>query len=180
MFAPTGTGILFGKKAILDQLPPYKGGGDMIRYVSFEKTTYNELPYKFEAGTPNIAGFVGLGAAIDYLEEVGMNQIASYESELLAYGHELLSDVPGLRFIGQAPQRAGVLSFIFDDIHPHDVGTIINEYGVAVRTGHHCAQPVMAHFDVPATVRASLAFYNTREDLDALKMALIKVREVFS
>ena len=180
MYAPTGIGALYGRRELLEQMSPYQGGGDMILIVSFDKTIYNELPYKFEAGTPNIAGVVGLGAAIDYLEKIGLDTIAAYENELLDYGTELLKAQPGLRLIGEARQKASVLSFVLDYAHPHDVGTILSHEGLAVRTGHHCAQPVMAHFDVPATVRASLAFYNTKEELDALVKGLEKVREVFA
>lgn len=152
----------------------------MITSVTFEKTTYNELPFRFEAGTPNIAGTVGLGAAIDYLNGIGMESIAAYEEELLDYGTEALREVPGLRIIGEANQKASVLSFVLDGIHPHDIGTILDQEGIAVRTGHHCAQPVMERFGVPATARASLAFYNTREDIDRLVQGLATVREVFS
>ena len=161
-------------------MPPYQGGGDMIRSVSFTKTTYNELPYKFEAGTPNIAGTIGLGAAVDYLNAIGLDHIEAYEHELLAYGTEKLSAVPGVRIIGTAREKAGVLSFVMEGVHPHDVGTILDREGVAVRTGHHCAQPVLEFFGVPATTRASLAFYNSREDIDALVAGLEKVREIFA
>ncbi len=178
-FGPTGVGVLYGKEALLEKMPPYQGGGDMISSVSFEKTTYNRLPYRFEAGTPNIAGVVGLGAAIDYLTEIGMESISAYEEELLEYGTEALRDVPGLTIVGQARHKASVLSFVLDGVHPHDVGTILDQEGIAVRTGHHCAQPVMDRFGIPATVRASLALYNTREELDRLVRALHTVREVF-
>jgi cysteine desulfurase / selenocysteine lyase len=179
MFGPTGVGVLYGKETLLEKMPPYQGGGDMISSVSFEKTTYNRLPYRFEAGTPNIAGVVGLGAAIDYLTEIGMESISAYEEELLEYGTEALREVPGLTIIGQARHKASVLSFVLDGVHPHDVGTILDQEGIAVRTGHHCAQPVMDRFGIPATVRASLALYNTREELDRLVRALHTVREVF-
>ncbi|MBI4536365.1 MAG: cysteine desulfurase [candidate division NC10 bacterium] len=180
LFGPTGIGILYGKAYLLEAMPPYQGGGDMISAVTFEKTIYNTLPYKFEAGTPHIAGVIGLAAAIEYVERVGRNQIAAYEADLLAYGTEILTAVPGLRLIGTARDKAGVLSFVLDGIHAHDVGTILDLEGVAVRAGHHCAMPVMKRFGLPATARASLAFYNTRADLDALAKGLHKVREVFA
>ena len=180
MFGPTGTGILYGKRALLAAMPPYQGGGDMILTVSFEGSTYNNLPYKFEAGTPNITGFVGLGAAVDYLETIDFGAIALHEHELLEYAtRRLLEDVPGARVIGTAAAKASVLSFVIDGIHPHDIGTIVDRDGVAIRTGHHCAQPVMARYGVPATARASVAAYNVREDLDALARGLAKVRETF-
>jgi cysteine desulfurase/selenocysteine lyase len=179
MCGPTGIGVLYGKAVLLEAMPPYQGGGDMIRSVTFEKTIYNDLPYKFEAGTPNIAATIGLGAAIDYLNRCGLDLIAAYEHDLLEYGTEALASVPGLRLIGTAREKAGVLSFTLEGVHPHDVGTILDREGIAIRTGHHCAQPVMQRFGVPATARASLAFYNTREDLDALVRGLHKVREVF-
>ena len=180
LFGPSGIGVLYGKASRLESMPPYQGGGDMILSVSFEGTTYNEIPHKFEAGTPDIVGAVGLGAAIDYLTEIGLERIAAYESELLAYATEALSKVEGLRIIGTAKHKAAVLSFVLAGVHPHDVGTILDQEGVAVRTGHHCAQPLMERFGVPATVRASLAFYNTREDVDALVRGLRKACEVFS
>jgi cysteine desulfurase / selenocysteine lyase len=180
MYGPTGVGALYGKAALMDAMPPYQGGGDMISSVTFEKTLYNKLPYKFEAGTPNIAGGIALGAAVEYLESVGVERIAEYEADLLAYGTEALSAVPGVRIIGTAEHKASVLSFVLDGVHPHDIGTILDQEGVAVRTGHHCAQPVMDFFRVSATARASLAFYNTREEIDALVDALRKVTEVFS
>ncbi|MDA2912673.1 cysteine desulfurase [Acidobacteriia bacterium AH_259_A11_L15] len=179
MYAPTGIGVLYGKAELLEEMPPYQGGGDMIRSVTFEKTLYNELPFKFEAGTPNIAGTIGLGAAMDYLEELGRENIAAYEQELLDYGTRALSRVPGLRMIGTAREKAAVLSFDLPGVHPHDVGTILDREGIAVRTGHHCAQPVMDRFGVPATSRASLGVYNTREELDALAAGLRKVTEIF-
>ena len=180
VFGPTGTGILYGKARLLNAMPPYQGGGDMIKTVTFEKTTYNDLPYKFEAGTPNIAGGIGLGAAFDYVTRIGLDNIAAYEHELLVYGTEALSRVPGLRLIGTAREKAAVLSFVIDGIHPHDIGTVLDRQGIAVRTGHHCAQPVMDRFGVPATTRASLAFYNTTAEIDALAAGLGKVKEIFS
>ncbi len=180
LYGPTGIGVLYGRHALLESMPPYQGGGDMISSVTFEKTTYNVPPYKFEAGTPHIAGAVGLGAAVDYIDAVGRDRIAAHEAGLLAYGTSLLEQIPGLRIIGTASGKASILSFVMDGIHPHDIGTIVDREGVAIRTGHHCAQPVMERFGVPATARASLAMYNTREDLDALARALDKVREVFA
>jgi cysteine desulfurase/selenocysteine lyase len=179
-FGPSGIGALWGRAALLEAMPPWHGGGDMILSVTFEKTTYNQIPYKFEAGTPHIAGVIGLGAAIDYLTGIGMERIAAYEDELLRYGTEALLSVPGLRMIGTARHKAGVLGFVMEGVHPHDVGTVLDYEGIAIRTGHHCAQPVMKRFDVPATSRASLALYNTREDLDALARGLHKVREMFA
>ena len=180
MFGPTGIGVLYGKEALLEAMPPYQGGGDMILSVSFEKTVYNKLPYKFEAGTPNVAGAAGLGAAVDYLQTVGMDRISAYEQELLAYGTEVLSNLEDIRFVGTAKDKAGVISFHLDDIHPHDVGQLLDEEGVAIRAGHHCAQPTMKRFGVAATSRASLAFYNTKEEFDRLADALWKAREVFA
>jgi cysteine desulfurase/selenocysteine lyase len=177
---PTGIGILYGKAALLNAMPPYQGGGDMIKVVTFEKTTYADLPYKFEAGTPNIAGGIGLGAAFDYVNKIGLDKIAAYEHELLLYGTEALSRIPGLRIIGTAREKAAVLSFVMEGIHPHDIGTVLDRQGIAVRTGHHCAQPVMDWFHVPATTRASLAFYNTMAEIDALAAGLGKVKEIFS
>ena len=179
LFGPTGIGILYGKAELLEAMPPYQGGGDMISVVTFEKTLYNSLPYKFEAGTPHIAGAIGLAAGIDYVQRIGLNRIAAYETDLLAYGTELLSAIPGLRIIGTAKEKAGVLSFVLDGIHAHDVGTILDHDGIAIRAGHHCAMPVMKRFGVPATARASLAFYNTRAEIDALVRGLHKVIEVF-
>ena len=179
VFGPTGIGVLYGKAKLLEAMPPYQGGGDMIRTVTFEKTTYNEVPYKFEAGTPNIAGGIGMGAALDYVTNLGLDRIAAYEHELLVYGTQLLSRIPGLRMIGTAREKAAVLSFVIDGIHPHDIGTVLDRMGIAVRTGHHCAQPVMDWFRIPATTRASLAFYNTTSELDALADGLRKVKEVF-
>jgi cysteine desulfurase/selenocysteine lyase len=180
LFGPTGVGVLYGKSKLLNAMPPYQGGGDMIRTVTFEKTTYNDLPYKFEAGTPNIAGGIGLGAAVDYVNRIGLDQIGAYEHELLAYGTEALSQIGGLRLIGTARQKAAVLSFVMEGIHPHDIGTVLDRMGIAVRTGHHCAQPVMDRFGVPATTRASLAFYNTTAEIDALTAGLRKVKEMFA
>ncbi len=179
LFGPTGIGILYGKAEWLEAMPPYQGGGDMISLVTFEKTHYNVLPYKFEAGTPNIAGGIGLGAAIDYLSGIGLEAVAAYEQGLLAYATEVLSTVKGLRIIGTAKEKASVLSFVLDGIHPHDIGTILDQEGIAIRAGHHCAMPVMQRFGVPATARASWAFYNTKEEVDALVGAIHKVIEVF-
>jgi cysteine desulfurase/selenocysteine lyase len=180
LFGPTGIGVLYGKAALLNAMPPFQGGGDMIRSVTFEKTTYNDLPYKFEAGTPDIAGIIGLGAAIDYVNDVGMDAISAYEHELLEYATEAMSELKGVRIIGTAPNKAGVISFVMDNAHPHDVGTILDREGIAVRTGHHCAQPVMDRFDIAATTRASLAFYNTRGEVDALIAGIRRVQEFFS
>jgi cysteine desulfurase/selenocysteine lyase len=180
VFGPTGIGVLYGRAALLDSMPPYQGGGDMIRSVTFERTTYNELPYKFEAGTPNIAGAVGLAAAVDYLTGVGLDLVATHEHDLLEYGTAALSTLPGLRLTGTAARKAGILAFVMDDIHPHDIGTILDRDGIAVRAGHHCCQPLMGRLGVPATVRASLALYNTREEIDALVASLRSVREVFA
>jgi len=177
---PTGIGVLYGKSKLLNAMPPYQGGGDMIKTVTFEKTTYNDVPYKFEAGTPDIAGGIGLGAALDYVTNIGMDRIAAYEHELLVYGTEALSRIPGLRIIGTARNKAAVLSFVIEGIHPHDIGTVLDRQGIAVRTGHHCAQPVMDRYQVPATTRASLAFYNTTSEIDALVAGLQKVKEIFS
>jgi cysteine desulfurase/selenocysteine lyase len=179
VLGPTGIGILYGKADVLEGMPPYQGGGDMILSVTFEKTRYNTLPYKFEAGTPHIAGVIGLGAALDYLQGIGLDRIAAYEQELLAYGTGVLSAIPGLRLIGTAKEKAGVLSFVLEGIHAHDIGTILDQEGIAIRAGHHCAMPVMQRFGVPATARASLAFYNTRAELDALAGAIPKAIEMF-
>ena len=176
---PTGIGVLYGKADLLNAMPPYKGGGDMIAVVTFEKTTYNVLPFKHEAGTPNIEGGIGLGVAIDYLESIGLDRIAAYEHELLEYATEMIGGIPGVKLIGTAREKASVLSFTIDHIHPHDIGTILDQEGIAVRTGHHCAQPVMQRFGVPATTRASFAFYNTKAEIDALADALHRVIEVF-
>lgn len=179
MIGPTGTGVLYGKEALLEAMPPYQGGGDMILEVRFDGTTYNDLPYKFEAGTPNIAGFVGLGAAIDYLQHIGMDAISRHEHELLAYMTSRLSEIEDIRLIGTAAEKASVQSFMLADIHPHDVGTVLDHQGIAIRTGHHCAMPVMDHFGVPGTARASLALYNTQNDVDALIEALDTARRIF-
>ena len=176
---PTGVGILYGKKDILENMKPYQGGGDMIRSVSFEHTTYNDLPYKFEAGTPNIAGGIGLGVALDYLVSLGMGNIAAYEKELLLYARQQLTEMSGLRIIGNAEQFGGVVSFVMESAHPHDIGTILDTEGVAIRTGHHCTQPLMDRFDIPATARASVSFYNTKSDIDALIVAVDRVSELF-
>ncbi|MGA3239012.1 MAG: cysteine desulfurase [Bryobacteraceae bacterium] len=180
LFGPTGIGVLYGKADLLNAMPPYQGGGDMIRTVTFEKTTYNDLPYKFEAGTPDIAGGIGLGAAIDYVNHIGIDQIAAYEHELLLYGTEAVSQIPGLRIIGTAREKAAVISFVMEGIHPHDIGTVLDRMGIAVRTGHHCAQPVMDRYQIPATTRASFAFYNTTAEIDSLVAGLHKVKEIFS
>src|SRR5215813_10327042 len=179
LFGPTGVGVLFGRSELLERMPPYQGGGDMISLVTFEKTHYNVLPYKFEAGTPHIAGGIGLGAAIDYLGKLNWEQVVSHEQDLLAYTTDALLTIPGLKIIGTAKEKAGVISFVFDHVHAHDVGTILDQEGVAVRTGHHCAMPVMQRFGVPATTRASFAFYNTRDEVDALKKAIHRVLRVF-
>jgi cysteine desulfurase/selenocysteine lyase len=180
IYGPTGIGVLYGKSALLDAMPPYQGGGDMISSVTFEKTTYNKLPYKFEAGTPHIAGGIGLGCAIGYLNGVGIERVERHEHELLAYATRAVGEIPGLRVIGTAAEKAGVLSFVMEGIHPHDIGTILDQQGIAIRAGHHCAQPVMQRFGIPATARASFALYNTREEVDALVGGLQKVREVFA
>jgi cysteine desulfurase/selenocysteine lyase len=180
MYAPTGSGILYGKAELLEKMNPFQGGGDMIKTVTFEKTTYAELPNKMEAGTPAIASQIGLGAAIDYLNGIGREQAAVYEAELLRYATERVSAIEGVRIIGTAKNKASVLSFVIDGIHPHDIGTILDQEGIAVRAGHHCAQPVMQRFNVPATARASFAFYNTREEIDVLATTIEKVIEIFS
>jgi cysteine desulfurase/selenocysteine lyase len=178
LFGPTGVGALYGKTRWLEALPPYQGGGDMIRTVSFEKTLYNVIPYKFEAGTPNIGATMGLGAAIDYVNGLGLDNIGRYEHELLGYATERLSEVDGLRIIGTARQKAAVISFVIEGIHPHDLGTVLDHEGVAIRTGHHCAEPLMHRFGVPATARASFAFYNTREEVDRLLESVEKAKEL--
>ncbi len=178
-YGPSGIGVLYAKAEMLKAMPPWQGGGDMILSVSFEKTTYNEIPYKFEAGTPNIAGAIALDTALDYLTDLGLDRIAAHEDDLLRYGTQLLSAIPGLKLVGTAPRKAGVLSFVLDGIHPHDIGTVLDYEGIAIRTGHHCAQPVMDRFGVPATARASLGLYNSREDLDALGAGIRKVQEMF-
>ena len=180
MFAPTGVGVLYGRESLLEEMPPYQGGGDMILEVSFDGTTYNELPYKFEAGTPNISGVIGLGAAVDYLQAVGMSNIARYEHDLLLYLTEQLQKIDGIRLIGTAENKASVQSFMLDDIHPHDLGTILDHQGIAIRTGHHCAMPVMDYFGVPGTARASLAIYNNTADVDRLTEGLAKAKQIFS
>jgi cysteine desulfurase/selenocysteine lyase len=180
IYGPTGIGVLYGKAEHLEAMPPWQGGGDMILSVTFEKTTYNRIPHKFEAGTPNMAGAVGLGAALDWLEALPREAAWAHEDELLAYGTEALSTVRGLRLVGTAPEKAAVLSFIFEDIHPHDIGTVLDREGIAIRTGHHCAQPLMQRFGIAATARASLGLYNTREEIDALVAGLEKVRRMFA
>jgi cysteine desulfurase / selenocysteine lyase len=180
MFAPTGSGIIYGKAELLEKMNPFQGGGDMIKTVTFEKTVYAELPNKLEAGTPAIASQIGLGAAIDYLDSIGRERAAAYEAELLRYATERISAIEGVRIIGTAKNKASVLSFVIDDIHPHDIGTILDQEGIAVRAGHHCAQPVMQRFNVPATARASFAFYNTKEEIDVLARTIEKVIEIFS
>ncbi|HUR24861.1 MAG TPA: cysteine desulfurase [Candidatus Thermoplasmatota archaeon] len=179
MYGPTGIGVLYGRRALLEKMPPWQGGGDMIRYVSFEKSTYNDLPYKFEAGTPDIAGAIGLGAAVDYLTAIGLANVAAHEHELLEHATKAVASVRGLRIIGTAAKKAGVLSFVIEGIHPHDVGSLVDRDGVAIRTGHHCAQPVMEHFEVPATCRASFGLYNTRDDIDHLVASLKDVVKMF-
>tara|TARA_B100001765_G_scaffold39848_1_gene22531 strand:- start:527 stop:1762 length:1236 start_codon:yes stop_codon:yes gene_type:complete len=180
IYGPTGIGVLYGKAELLEAMPPYQLGSDMIKSVTFERTVYNDLPYKFEAGTPNIAGVIGMGAAIDYLTEIGMDRIDNYEHGLLEYGTECLSGIDGVKIVGNAPGKASVLSFVMDCAHPHDIGTILDTEGVAIRTGHHCAQPLMNRYGVPATARASLSFYNTRDEVDLLVKAIDRVIEVFS
>jgi len=179
MFGPTGIGALFGKRALLDEMPPYQGGGEMIQSVTFEKTTYAPLPMKFEAGTPNIEGAVGIGAAVDYLRQLDWEAVGRHEADLLAYATEGVSSIPGVRLVGTAAHKASVVAFIMEGAHPHDIGTVLDQEGVAIRTGHHCTQPVMDFFGVPATARASMAFYNTRDDVDRLVAALHRVRELF-
>jgi cysteine desulfurase/selenocysteine lyase len=179
LYGPTGIGVLYGKARLLEAMPPYQGGGDMIRSVTFEKTIYAPIPSKFEAGTPHIAGGIGLGAAIDYLEGIGLEAINAYEQELLAYAMEAVGAIPGVRIFGTAKEKAGVISFSLEGVHPHDIATILDQQGIAIRTGHHCAQPVMERFGVPAMARASLAFYNTRAEVDALVAGIHKVKEVF-
>ncbi|MFA6540015.1 MAG: cysteine desulfurase [Bacteroidota bacterium] len=179
LFGPTGIGVLYGKQSLLEEMNPYQGGGDMIKSVTFEKTTFNDLPYKFEAGTPHIAGGIGLGAAIDFVQSVGLEQIASYEKDLLTYAAQALRSIPDIRIIGTAREKAGVASFVIEGIHPHDIGTILDREGIAIRTGHHCTQPVMKRFGIPATARASFAFYNTKEEVDELVKGIGKVKEVF-
>lgn len=179
LYGPSGIGVLYGKQALLEAMPPYQGGGDMIRKVTFEETEYNVLPYKFEAGTPSIADVIGLGAAIDYLNEIGMDAVAAYEAELLAYATEQARQIKGLRIIGEAEHKGAILSFVLDKIHPHDIGTMLDSLGIAIRAGHHCAMPVMDFFEVPATARASFAMYNTREEIDVLMQGVKSLIEVF-
>lgn len=180
IYGPTGIGVLYGKAALLNAMPPYQGGGDMIASVTFEKSTYNKVPFKFEAGTPDIAGAIGLGAALRYVSEIGLDRIAAHEHDVLEYATSEVSRIPGVRIVGTAGQKAGVLSFLYENVHPHDIGTILDQEGIAIRTGHHCSQPVMRRFNIPATARASFAMYNTREEVDALVRGIEKVREVFS
>jgi cysteine desulfurase/selenocysteine lyase len=180
VFGPTGIGVLYGKAALLEAMPPFHGGGDMIRSVTFKKTEYNSIPHKFEGGTPNIAGAIGLGAAIDYATGVGLDRIAAHEGDLLAYASDALSEIPGVQLIGTAHHKASVISFVIEGIHPHDVGTVLDQEGIAVRTGHHCAQPVMDRFGIPATTRASFAVYNTRNEIDKLAAGIRKVKEIFA
>ncbi len=180
LYGPTGVGVLYGREKLLSAMPPYQGGGDMILSVSFEKTEYNVLPYKFEAGTPNIAGVIGLGAAIEYVQKIGLGAIAAHEHGLLEYATARLRQIEGLRIIGEADQKAGLISFVLDAVHPHDIGTFLDADGVAVRTGHHCAQPVMTRYNVPATARASFAMYNTFQEIDALAEAIVKTIGMFS
>ncbi len=180
IYGPTGIGVLYGKASLLETMPPYQGGGDMISSVTFEKTVYNKLPHKFEAGTPHMAGAIGLGAALEYVNRLGIENITAHEQDVLAYATEQVSAVPGVRLIGTAREKTGVLSFVLEPIHPHDIGTILDQEGIAIRTGHHCAQPVMQRFGVPATARASFGLYNTREEVDALVRGLNRVREVFA
>jgi len=179
LFGPSGVGVLYGRRELLEAMPPYQGGGEMIELVTFERTTYAPPPHKFEAGTPNISGVVGLGAAVDYVSALGLDAITAHEHSLLEYATAQLAAIPGLRIIGTAASKAAVVSFVLDFAHPHDVGTILDQHGIAVRTGHHCAQPVMARFGLPATARASFSIYNTRDDVDALVHAIEGVREVF-
>jgi cysteine desulfurase/selenocysteine lyase len=179
MYGPTGIGILYAKERLLEMIPPYQGGGDMIRSVTFEKTTYKKLPYKFEAGTPNVAGAIGLGAAIDYLQSIGLENIANHEQALLDHATRTLMTMDEVRIIGTAKEKSSVISFVFAGVHPHDIGTILDKDGVAIRTGHHCAQPIMEFYGIPATARASFALYNTQEDIEALFRGLRKVKEVF-
>ena len=178
-YGPTGIGVLYGKTSLLEEMPPYQGGGDMISSVTFEKTVYNKVPHKFEAGTPDMSDAIGLRTAIDYLNKVGMDDITAYEHELLTYATRAISDLPGVRVIGTAKEKAGVLSFVMEGIHPHDIGTILDQEGIAIRTGHHCAQPVMERFGVDATARASFGLYNTKDEIDLLVRSIHKVREVF-
>ncbi len=179
IYGPTGIGVLYGRKELLEKLPPYQGGGEMIRKVTFQGTTYNDLPYKFEAGTPDYVGSIALGVALDYVRGIGMEQIAAYESELCSYALKRLADIPGMRFIGNSPYRSGVISFLVGQIHPSDMGTLLDRLGIAVRTGHHCAEPLMDRFGIPGTVRASFSFYNTRSEIDTLFEGIERVRVMF-
>jgi len=180
MYGPTGIGVLYGKKNILEKMTPYQGGGDMIKSVSFEKTIYNDIPYRFEAGTPNIAGVIGLGEAVKFIENVTLLEIEEYEKDLLKYATKKISTIENVRIIGNAQQKACVISFVIDNIHPHDIGTIMDSLGIAIRAGHHCTQPIMDFYDIPATARASFSFYNTKSDVDNLVKAIIKTKEVFA
>jgi cysteine desulfurase/selenocysteine lyase len=180
MYAPMGVGVLFGKKHLLNAMPPYQGGGEMVQHVSFEKTTYNELPYKFEAGTPSVGDVAGLKAAIEYIENTGIEKIAASQQEFLHYAIKQLSQIEDIVFFGTAPRKASILSFNIKGIHPYDVGAILDQYGIAVRTGHHCTQPIMTKFGIPGTVRASFAFYNSFEEIDLFVKALIKAKEMLS
>ena len=179
IYGPTGIGVLYGRKELLEKMPPYQGGGEMIRKVTFQGTTYNDLPYKFEAGTPDYVGSIALGVALDYVRGIGMEQIAAYESELCSYALKRLADIPGMRFIGNSPHRSGVISFLVGQIHPSDMGTLLDRLGIAVRTGHHCAEPLMDRFGIPGTVRASFSFYNTRSEIDTLFEGIERVRVMF-
>ncbi|MBP5347891.1 MAG: cysteine desulfurase [Bacteroidaceae bacterium] len=179
IYGPTGIGVLFGRRELLEKMPPYQGGGEMIKKVTFQATTYNDLPYKFEAGTPDYVGSIALGVALDYVQNIGMEQIAGYESELCSYAMQRLGEIPGMRFIGNAPKRSGVVSFLVGNIHPSDMGTLLDRLGIAVRTGHHCAEPLMDRFGIPGTVRASFAFYNTKAEIDTLVAGIERVRQMF-
>ena len=180
LFGPTGIGVLYGKEDLLEKMPPYQGGGDMIKMVTMKETQYNELPHKFEAGTPNISGVIGLGAAIDYVNKIGLENIGNHEKQLLDYANQMASEITGLKFIGTAKNKTSILSFTLDGIHPHDVGTILNNEGIAIRTGHHCAMPVMEYFQIPATSRASFSFYNTHAEVDVLIEGINKCSKVFN
>lgn len=179
IYGPTGIGVLYGRRELLEKMPPYQGGGEMIKKVTFQATTYNDLPYKFEAGTPDYVGSIALGVALDYVQNIGMEQIAGYESELCSYAMQRLGEIPGMRFIGNAPKRSGVVSFLVGNIHPSDMGTLLDRLGIAVRTGHHCAEPLMDRFGIPGTVRASFAFYNTKAEIDTLVAGIERVRQMF-
>jgi cysteine desulfurase/selenocysteine lyase len=178
IYGPTGVGVLYGRAELLEDMPPYQGGGDMISSVTFEKTLYNKVPHKFEAGTPDIAGVIGLGAAISYIDNLGITAISDHEDELLSYATRQLSAIPGIRLVGTAREKVGALSFVMEGVHPHDIGTILDQDGIAVRTGHHCAQPIMDRFGIPATVRASFGLYNTKSEIDSLSAGIEKVREI--